>query len=284
MMFRSIKTTARVGVLSFLALIFIFPYIWIILSSFKPQQEIFRMPPTFLPEEFTWENYGQALGLMEDPEYGGTDIPITFRNSLLIALSSTFAVVCVAIPAAYAFARLVFPLKQPILISLLSLRMLPAIVLVLPIFILFQSLKLTDTFTAVIITYVAFNMPFAVWLLSVFFQEIPEDIEDAAIVDGCGRLGVLRYIVLPLAAPAITAVSILVFLNNWNEFLFALILTSTPAVKTIPIGLASLQSAYFTRWGVMTAGAVLQTIPAIILVLFAQKYIISGLTLGGVKG
>jgi len=283
-MISSIKASARFGVLSILALIFIFPYIWIVLSSLKPQHEIFQMPPTFFPEEFTLDNYGQALGLMEDPEYGGTDIPATFKNSLIIALSSTFMVVLVAIPAAYAFARLVFPLKQPILISLLSLRMLPAIVLVLPIFILFQSLKLLDTFPAVIITYVAFNMPFAVWLLSVFFQEIPKDIEDAAIVDGCGRLGILRYVVLPLATPAITAVSILVFLNNWNEFLFALILTSTPAVKTIPIGLASLQSAYFTRWGIMTAGAVLQTIPALILVLFAQKYIISGLTFGGVKG
>jgi multiple sugar transport system permease protein len=161
--------------------------------------------------------------------------------------------------------------------------MLPGIVLVLPIFVLFQTLKLLDTYPALVITYSALNLPFAIWLLSVFFQEVPSEIEDAATVDGCGRLGALRYIVLPLAAPAVTAIGILVFLNCWNEFLFALILTSTPTAKTIPLGLASLQSAYFTRWGVMTAGAVLQTLPAIAFVLFAQKYIISGLTLGGVK-
>jgi ABC-type glycerol-3-phosphate transport system permease component len=277
------KNSVRYGLLVLITAIFIFPFAWILVSSFKPQREIFRMPPTLLPAEPTLQNYGQALGLNEDPEYGPTDIPYTFRNSVIIAFLSTGAIISVAVPAAYAFAKIDFPFRTPILISLLSLRMLPGIVLVLPIFVLFQTLKLLDTYPALVITYSALNLPFAIWLLSVFFQEVPSEIEDAATVDGCGRLGALRYIVLPLAAPAVTAIGILVFLNCWNEFLFALILTSTPTAKTIPLGLASLQSAYFTRWGVMTAGAVLQTLPAIAFVLFAQKYIISGLTLGGVK-
>jgi multiple sugar transport system permease protein len=279
-----LKNLLRYGFLVLITAIFIFPFAWILLSSFKPQREIFRMPPTLLPVEPTFQNYGQALGLSEDPEYGRADLPYTFRNSIIVGCLSTGVIVSVAVPAAYAFAKMNFPFRTPILISLLSLRMLPGIVLVLPIFVLFQTLKLLDTYRALVITYSALNLPFAIWLLSVFFQEVPSELEDAATVDGCGRLGVLRHIVLPLAAPAITAIGILVFLNCWNEFLFALILTSTPAVKTMPIGLASLQSAYFTRWGVMTAGAVLQTLPAIAFVLFAQRYIISGLTLGAVKG
>lgn len=279
-----LKNSLRYGFLVLITAIFIFPFVWILLSSFKPQREIFRMPPTFLPAKPTLQNYGQALGLSEDPEYGRADLPYTFRNSIIVGCLSTGVIVSFAVPAAYAFAKMNIPFRTPILISLLSLRILPGIVLVLPIFVLFQTLQLLDTYRALVITYSAINLPFAIWLLSVFFQEVPSELEDAATVDGCGRLGVLRHIVLPLAAPAITAIGILVFLNCWNEFLFALILTSTPAVKTMPIGLASLQSAYFTRWGVMTAGAVLQTLPAIAFVLFAQRYIISGLTLGAVKG
>jgi multiple sugar transport system permease protein len=278
-----LKNLLRYGFLVLITAIFIFPFAWILLSSFKPQREIFRMPPTLLPAEPTFQNYGQALGLSEDPEYGRADLPYTFRNSIIIGCLSTGVIVSFAVPAAYAFAKMNIPFRTPILISLLSLRILPGIVLVLPIFVLFQTLQLLDTYHALVITYSAINLPFAIWLLSVFFQEVPSDLEDAATVDGCGRLGVLRHIVLPLAAPAIAAIGILVFLNCWNEFLFALILTSTPAAKTMPIGLASLQSAYFTRWGVMTAGAVLQTLPAIAFVLFAQRYIISGLTLGAVK-
>ncbi len=277
------KNLLRYGFLVLITVIFIFPFAWILLSSFKPQREIFRMPPTLLPAEPTFQNYGQALGLSEDPEYGRADLPYTFRNSIIVGCLSTGVIVSFAVPAAYAFAKMNIPFRTPILISLLSLRILPGIVLVLPIFVLFQTLQLLDTYNALVITYSAINLPFAIWLLSVFFQEVPSELEDAATVDGCGRLGVLRHIVLPLAAPAIAAIGILVFLNCWNEFLFALILTSTPAVKTVPIGLASLQSAYFTRWGVMTAGAVLQTLPAIAFVLFAQRYITSGLTLGAVK-
>ncbi len=277
------KNLLRYGFLVLITVIFIFPFAWILLSSFKPQREIFRMPPTLLPAEPTLQNYGQALGLSEDPEYGRADLPYTFRNSIIVGCLSTGVIVSFAVPAAYAFAKMNIPFRTPILISLLSLRILPGIVLVLPIFVLFQTLQLLDTYNALVITYSAINLPFAIWLLSVFFQEVPSELEDAATVDGCGRLGVLRHIVLPLAAPAIAAIGILVFLNCWNEFLFALILTSTPAVKTVPIGLASLQSAYFTRWGVMTAGAVLQTLPAIAFVLFAQRYITSGLTLGAVK-
>jgi ABC-type glycerol-3-phosphate transport system permease component len=271
-------------VLVAIALVDLFPIVWIGLSSFKTQGEIFRMPPTLLPADPTLSNYAEALALLPPGQQPLSDIPAGLANSLVIALASTAIMLVAGAMAGYAFARLRFPGRRVLLITLLSLRMLPGVVLAVPLFLLATLTHLFDTKLALVIVYSAFNLPFAVWLLTVFFQEVPRDLEDAALVDGCTRLTVLRHIYLPLSGPALATVGILGFLGAWNEFLFAVTLTSSAAAKTAPVALASMQAAFETRWAIMTAGAVLQSLPALLLVLVAQRAIVQGLTFGAVKG
>ena len=267
-----------------LAIITLSPYLWLALSSFKTEGEIFQMPPTTLPEEPVTINYERALNLTAQE---GRASPLIFPglvNSFQIATISTCILLILSSLAGFAFARLTFPGRTFLLVSLLILRMLPGIVLAVPVFVMAANTKLLDTKLVLIITYVAFNAPFAVWLLSVFFQEVPRELEDAALVDGCTKFKLLRHIYIPLSLPAIATVGILVFLSMWNEFLFGVLLTSTTAAKTAPVALASLISARDTRWGIMTAGGVLQTLPSLVVVIFAQRFIIKGLTFGAVKG
>jgi multiple sugar transport system permease protein len=270
-------------VLMVIAVVDLFPLLWIGLSSFKTQLEIFRMPPTIFPEVLTFANYADALALLPPGQRPVSDIPSGLVNSLLTAGIATLLMIVVSTLAGYAFGRLSFPGRKPMLILMLTLRMLPGMVLVVPLFMLATQLHLFDNRWFLIIVYTAFNLPFAVWLLSVFFQEIPQDLDDAARVDGCTRLSVLYRIYLPLSKPALATVAVLGFMAMWNEFLFAVTLTSSVAAKTTPVALASMQAAFETRWAVMTAGAVLQSVPALLLVVFAQRYIVQGLTLGAVK-
>lgn len=281
---RGMQGVSLYAILLAIAFIDLFPFIWILLSSFKKQIEIFRWPPTFFPDNPTFDNYADALALLPPGQDPVSDIPEGLANSLIIALITTVLLVIVGSLAGYAFGKLSFPGRRIMLILLLSLRMLPGIVLAVPLFILTTRAHVFDTKLALIIVYTAFNLPFAVWLLSVFFQEIPQELADAALVDGCTKFSVLFRIYLPLSLPALATIAILGFLAAWNEFLFAVTLTSSTTAKTTPVALASMQAAFQTRWAVMTAGAVLSSIPVLLLVFLAQRYIVRGLTLGAVKG
>lgn len=281
---RVLRRTGFYLLLCTIAFVDLFPFIWILLSSFKTQLEIFRWPPTFFPENFVWDNYADALALLPPGQEPVSDIPYGLTNSLVISLISTALILVLGTLAGYAFGRLRFPGRRVLLITLMTLRMLPGIVLSVPLFILATRVHLFDTRLVLIITYTAFNLPFAVWLLSVFFQEIPHELEDAALVDGCTRASVLPRIYVPLSLPAFATIAILSFLATWNEFLFAVTLTSSKTAKTTPVALASMQAAFQTRWAVMTAGAVLASIPVLFLLFFAQRYIVRGLTFGAVKG
>ena len=271
-------------VLLVFAVIDLFPYIWVLLNSFKSQLEIFAFPPTGLPLHPIRDNYSQVLGMVPSGQQPISAIPSGLINSIEIDLATTIAVVVIAALAGYAFAKLRFPGRGFLLVLILTLRMLPSVVLVVPLFILASNTHMFDTKLGLCITYTAFNAPFAIWLLSVFFQEVPQELDEAARVDGCSRLSVLYRIYVPLSLPALATIAILVFLNAWNEFLFAVVLTSSSASATAPVALAAMQSAFDTRFSVMTAGAIVQTLPAVVIVIFAQRYIIRGLTLGAVKG
>jgi multiple sugar transport system permease protein len=269
--------------LAILAVIYLFPSAWVLLSSFKTQAEVFHMPPTFLPEKPTLGNYAEAMAILPKGQLPTSEIPNALINSIEISLSSTLILLIIGAMAGFAFARIIFPGRRGILFSLLSMRMLPPIVFAIPLFLLASSIHLRDSKFMLILTYVAFNTPFVVWLLSIFFQDVSRDIDDAARVDGCTLLSLLIYIYLPLSTPAIATVGVLAFLNIWNEFLLANILTSSIGSKTAPVAIASLQSAWYSRWTTMTAGAVLLTIPALLIALFAQRYVVEGLTWGAVK-
>lgn len=278
------RRTALYTLLTLIAVVDLFPILWVALSSFKTQLEIFRWPPTLLPERAVLGNYAEALALLPAGQQAVSDIPAGLQNSLLVAVASTLLMVVFGSLAGYAFARIEFPGRRALLMLLMSLRLLPGVVLAVPLFLLATQTHLFDTKLVLVVVYTAFNLPFAVWLLSVFFQEVPQELEEAARIDGCGRFSVLYRIYLPLSLPALGTVAILGFLAGWNEFLFAVTLTSTADAKTTPVALAAMQAAFQTRWAVMTAGAVLVSLPALLLVTFAQRYIVQGLTFGAVKG
>jgi multiple sugar transport system permease protein len=267
-----------------MSLIVLFPFVWVVLSSFKTQLEIFQIPPTILPAKPTLSNYADALDLLPPGQQPTSEIPAGLRNSLEVALPTTILMLLIACPAGYAFARVRFPARRPLLILMLTLQMIPGLVLVVPLFALAVKVHLFDTKLALGAVYVAFNLPLGVWLLSVFFQEVPQDLDDAARIDGCTRIGALYHVYLPLSLPAVATVGILVFSAVWNEFLFAVMLTETVAAKTAPVAIAQMQSPYETRWAIMTAGAVAFSLPALFIAYFAQRYIVKGLTLGAVKG
>jgi multiple sugar transport system permease protein len=281
-----LHTTRRLPlyvILIILALADLFPLLWIGLSSLKNQGEIFKYPPTFLPQKLTWNNYQEALALLPRGQRPLSEIPVGLQNSIVISVVSTVAILLVGSLAGYAFARVRFPGRDAMFFILLCLRILPGVVLVIPLFMMATAAKIFDSKFMLILVYTAFNLPLAIWLLTIFFQEIPPELEDAALVDGCSRWSALFRIYIPLSRPALATVGILSFMACWNEFLFAVILTNSTRAKTTPVALAAMQAAFDTRWAIMTAGAILESLPAILLVIFAQQHIVKGLTMGAVK-
>jgi ABC-type glycerol-3-phosphate transport system permease component len=256
-----------------------FPFLWMFLSSLKPQNEIFQMPPTFLPANPVFTNYLQALDIIEPK----SNISVGLRNSATIAAPSTVVVLFLSTLAGYSLGRMSFPSRRLLLASMLILAMLPPVMLAPPLYVFAKSVGLLNKRIGLGLAYTALNLPFATWLLSVLFQSVPSEVEEAARIDGCDTLGIIFRIIAPLSLPAITVAGILVFLNCWNEFLMALVLLSSPSTKTAPLSIVEMRSAYYTRWSVMTAGAILQIVPALAVALLLQRYIVQGLTMGALK-
>jgi len=253
------------------------PFIWLVLTSFKRPIDYLSWPPVVVPDIWTLSNYKMIL---EKPM-----IFNNFANSMIIAVVSTLLAVLIGSAGAYGLLRtkLPFKLNNIILIWILITRMYPAIATAVPYFVLIQKLGLIDTKIALIITYTSFSLPFVVWLMLGFFQGIPKSLEDAAIVDGCNFFQRFVRIIFPLSAPGIIATTILSFILAWNEFLFAVILTSLNA-KTIPVVIAGFITDKGLEWGEMSALGVAFVLPVIILAWISQKYLVRGLTLGAVKG
>lgn len=251
---------------------FIFPIFQFFLVSIQPTKYLLSL--SLVPVKLTLENYRRIL-LLED-------FRKSLINSLIISSFSTLTVMLISIPAAYSLSRFNYGRRENIAYFFLSLYMFPPIVAVIPIWRIVQNLKLLDNHFVLSAIYAFFNLPLSVWLLKIFFTTIPKEIEESAFIDGCSRLSSLYKIILPLALPGIVVTSILSFIFSWNEFLFAMILTQTKA-KTLTVVIAS-QVSYFIEWGCLSSMTILTLIPVLLLSIFIQKYIISGLTLGAVKG
>jgi multiple sugar transport system permease protein len=273
---RAISRLLGDGVTILVLLVMLFPFLWLVLTTFKQPVEFLTWPPVFWPSHPTLDNYRAAL---EQPFIGRF-----FGNTLLIASGSTFLAVVFGSAAAYSLARVKFPfrLNNILAIWMLLTRMYPAVATAVPYFILIKNLNLLDTHWALTITYTSFNLPFVVWLMLGFFQGIPADLERAAIVDGCSMWQRFVRIVLPLSAPGLIATTILSFILAWNEFLFAVILTSIKA-KTVPVVVAGFITDKGLDWGTMSALGVMLITPVLLLAWSSQRYLIRGLTLGAVK-
>jgi ABC-type glycerol-3-phosphate transport system permease component len=256
--------------------IILFPIFWMASSSLKPAPELFARNLTMLPVNWTLDNYRNV--------WEGTSFPTYFWNSFKVSALSTFFTVIIAVYAAYALARIRFPGRYAYGLLLLVTQMFPHILLVIPLFLIIQRLGLFNTHTALVIAYTAFSLPFTIWLLRGFFEAIPQELEEAAAIDGASQLTTFHKIILPLAGPGLAAVTMFSFIRGWNEFLFALVFLQGRELFTLPIGLASFQEEFTFRWDLIMAGAGIITLPILFFFLLMQRFIVQGLLGGAVKG
>lgn len=274
-------------VLIITCIIMTFPVFWMISTSFKPITEIESSNITLIPQNFTFENYDYILNGMVKQVRGQGDVNLFWRwtqNSLFVAGVTTVIGVLLAASCAYALSRFRFRGRNMLLISFLITQMFPGAILVIPLYNMFKEWQLLDTFQGLIIAYSTIALPFSVWMLKGFFDAIPYDLEEAAIVDGCTPFGAYWRIALPLTLPGLAVVSFYNFMTAWNEFMFALTFMSGETNRTLPVGLRNFVFQFNTDWHYLAAGSVLVTIPVMIGFFYAQKYLVSGLTSGGVKG
>lgn len=254
------------------------PVYWMLTISLKTEVEQFAVPPRWLGFAPTLAHYREAFLARSFGRY--------LVTSAVVAVLSTACAMLLGTLAAYALARFPLPRRAGPRLSLwiLSTRMFPPIVTAVPVFLLMRDVRLLNTTAALVVVYTAFNLPFVVWMMRGFFREIPRDLEEAALVDGDTRLGALRRVVLPLAAPGLAATAVFCLIASWNEFLFALVLTQTDAAMTLPVGIAGRVTQYEIRWGVMSAAGVVAMTPILLFALAVQRYLVRGLSLGAVKG
>ena len=254
----------------------LFPALWILLTSFKTEAELTRKPITWLPHEATLRNYAQAF----------SDQPLlTFLfNSFMVALLSTALTLLVSVLAAYALARLNLRYRGLIMSAIIAVSTFPLVTLLVPLFETMRALNLLNTWTALILPYTVLSLPVCTLVLTSFFEGIPRDLENAAMIDGCTRFGALFRVVVPLSAPGVFTAGILAFVNAWDEFLLALSFNSNPALRTLPVGIQLYQGEFSFPWPVISAALVVGIVPVAILIVIFQERVVSGLTAGGLKG
>ena len=259
------------------------PIAWLVISSVSTRAELLDKPPHWIPHAVTFQNYINIL--TAGP--GTPDAARVFKRALLnsIVVSSTVTTISLVlgILAAYAFARINFAGRRGAMLTILGTRMLPAISIVIPLYMIASRLGYTDTRTVLVALYLTFTLPFVIWIMASFFQTIPRELEDAASIDGCSRLETLWRVILPISGPGLASTLIFAFLLAWDVFFFALIFTSTEAAKTVPLAIAEFTGRYTIDYGAMTTGGVLAAIPPVLIALLFQRYIVSGLTTGAVK-
>lgn len=277
------------------------PFVWLASSSLQSEREIVSIPPHWIPEEPTLENFAAIFraGREEityesrtqaDPVSGGY-IPSTAKdllpalwNSFVVSVSVVVLNLLVGIPAAYAMAKIRFRGRSSSIYFILSTRVVPDIVLVVPFFLVIRNLGLLDNVLSLIITYLAITVPFTVFILVSYFESLPDELDKAARVDGCSRFQTMTHVFVPLALPSLVAVVLFTFLTSWNEFLLALMFTQTSASRTMPIIIASFTSDFTISFSFINAAGVVAVIPPIVLALLFERYIVAGLTAGAVKG
>lgn len=253
----------------------VFPYIWTFLTSIKPTNELYKTDIKILPRQITFENYITL--------FVKTDFLKSMIHSILIASVTSCISMLVSSMASYAFARYQFKGKNLALSGILLLYMFPSVLYLTPLFVVFNKLNMIGSPVALIVSYCTFTIPFSIWLLTSYMKGIPLELEEAGKIDGAGVPKLLYHIVMPLLKPGLVATGTYVFINSWNEYLFAVMFT-TSKNRTLPVSLASLVGEYDLRWDIISAGAVAAMIPVVIMFMFVQKNLVAGLTAGSVKG
>lgn len=252
------------------------PFYWMVATSLKHEREIYGFDATLIPQQPTLANY---VTILYDTPY-----LLFLRNSIIVAVGSTILSMIIACLGSYAIARLNFPGRAFLARGLVFTYLVPTSLLFIPMFAMMSALRLTDSLHGLTIAYLGFDVPFCTWLLMGYFRSIPVELEEAGLVDGCNRIGVLLRIVLPLALPALVVVTFFSFTHAWNEFLYAHVFTSSDRVRTITTGLANFMTEDVFFWGPLMASTVISALPPVLMFLVLQRWVVQGLTLGGVKG
>jgi multiple sugar transport system permease protein len=278
MTMRGTLKTIIVNVVSWaLVLAISFPLIWMVVTSLRPQNELFKIPPSIIPRNITFEHYAKILTETQFLRY--------FGNSMILATSTTILVVVIGALGAYSFVRFSYRGRETLATLVLFTYLLPSVVLVLPLYLLMVKVGLANTLPSLVIAYTTFALPYALWLLRSFMSGIPEDLESAALVDGASRLGAFIDVVLPQALPGIISTALFTFILAWNEYLYALVLVNSDQARPLTTGVMNMLITSFNiEWSLLMAASVMMSVPLIVIFAFLQSHLTRGFGAGGVKG
>jgi multiple sugar transport system permease protein len=275
-----LKKLDRVGTLYvpllLLMLFTMLPFYWTLATSFKREGDILKTPVRYVPQPFTWHNYVDA--------WNNVGFSVFFKNSLFVALGTVVLVLLCSTLCGYAISRFRFKGKNALMVLLISTQFVPGAMLLGPLFTTFNSLRLTNHLISLVITYTTFELPFNAILMSGFVKNIPEQLEEAAMVDGCSRFKSVFYVILPILLPGLVATTVFTFIGAWNEFLFALMFISKSSSFTIPVGLRFMQGEFNIEYGSLAAGSMIAVLPAVALFALVQRFLVEGMGAGAVKG
>ncbi|AEH51193.1 carbohydrate ABC transporter permease [Pseudothermotoga thermarum] len=280
---RKITITIKFAITTIVLVFFLFPIYWIVITAFKPEAEWFTLPPTFWPTKWTLSNF---LGT-GSTTFGTTTTSIAgikpfLRNSIVVATTTSIVSTFIAALAAYSISRTKIG-GTGLVGWFISMRFLPPIASAIPLYVIFTRIKLLNTWFALILPYLVPTTALSIWLLISFFNEIPQEIEEAAYIDGASATKTFIYVVLPLSAPGLAAAAILSFIQSWGEFLLALVLTSNASAQTLPVYLGRYITGWRVAWGPLSAAGLVTMLPVVIFALITQRFLIRGLTLGAIK-
>jgi ABC-type glycerol-3-phosphate transport system permease component len=277
---KALRTVGKYGLVYGLGLLFVLfstlPLLWGISTALKDPSEVYAFPPTWIPQTLTFENFVAVIH--------NQSLIRAFFNTLVIASGTTLVALVVGVMGGYGFARYKFPGKNMLLWSVLFTKLFPRVVVIVPFFITLRNLQMINTYQGLILVYLMVTFPVAIWLLKGFFDKIPIEIEEAAVVDGCNLPQLLWHVIIPMSLPALVAVAMYSFILAWNEFLFALVFTNGLERRPLSIALAFFIDENGIRWGELMAASVVMSLPAILVFTFAQKLLVRGLSDGAVKG
>jgi ABC-type glycerol-3-phosphate transport system permease component len=269
---RRASLAIAVAVIAFVAL---FPFFWMVVTSIKPDAELFTKTPSFIPAHPTFARYTHLF-------HG--NIPTQFRNSAIVAVGTTVLTGLIALLAGYALARYRLRLRNVLMVVILATQLLPQTVLVVPLFKVYRNAHLLNTYQGLILSHLALTVGLCTYMLRSFLLDIPVELEEAAMVDGASRMRAVRSVVLPLAWPGIAASSVYAFITSWNELMFSATYMQRPAKETLPVALQQFFSSYYTDWGGVMAASMLFTVPVVAFFLVVQKRLMQGMAAGAVKG
>lgn len=272
---RHSTTTAAYGLLTLIVIYNLVPFIWMIFTSFKTEQEAYAIPPTLWPEDFTLDAFIQILRWTNFPRY--------FLNSTIVSLGTAVLSTFLGTLAGYGFSRFDFRGRVALIGAILASQLLPGVLLVGPYFKLLAQIGLFNTYTGLILAFTTITLPFSTWMLKGFIDTVPQELDDAALVDGCSAFGAYYRVILPVIAPGMVATMLFAFLLAWGDLLWVLVLTSGDDKATVTLGLSRLVTQFRIIWPQLMAGSAIGTLPSLILYLFLQNYLVAGLTAGAVK-